>query len=144
MDFQMNIPSKKNFKVSEVATLLGIKPYVLRFWESEFPQIETLEQEDGSRLYSTESFKVVEKIKELLFEQKLSIQEAKAWLDNPPHLEEEEIDSFKMLGEVLAEKEATEAVSFSSPMDGREKLAINLDTLLNTIDSIIEKNKWSN
>src|SRR5690606_4447221 len=104
MDFQMNIPSKKNFKVNEVATLLGVKPYVLRFWESEFPQIEILEEEDGSRLYSIESLKVVETIKELLFEKKLSIEEARAWLDNPPHLEEEEMQSLQMLGEALAEK----------------------------------------
>lgn len=151
MNFQMNLPSKKSFKFNEVSSLLNVKPYVLRFWETEFPQIGVEFKEDGSKLYGQQSLKVVEKIKELLFEQKLSIPEAKSWLDSHPDLSDKthetssasNVFSEKILREAFIQDSVSEKPSEVTLLSGQEKLAQSLDNILKTIDHIIEKNKWS-
>ena len=45
------IPDKLYFRIGEVARLAGIKPYVLRFWETEFPTLEPEKSPSGQRLY---------------------------------------------------------------------------------------------
>lgn len=147
MDFQVNSSSKKkNFKFNEVASMTSVKPYVLRFWESEFPQINVQMNDDGSKFYTLDSLKVVEKIKELLFEKKLSIPEAKSWLDinlelvfmeelPPPVIEDFEMTSLSNAissDSKVAASEKNQAISLSS----------SLDQILNRIDSILEKRSW--
>lgn len=79
MQFESHSVNEYAFK--ELSSLTGIKPYVLRFWESEFEQIAPTMSADGRKVYSEEDKQSIETIKELLFGQKLSIQEAKAELD---------------------------------------------------------------
>ena len=78
----MNFDSKtsNDYQFKELSSLTGVKPYVLRFWESEFEQISPSLGEDGTKTYSENDRKSVEQIKDLLFGQKLSIQEAKGML----------------------------------------------------------------
>lgn len=72
--------SSNDYAFKELSSLTGVKPYVLRFWESEFEEISPSFREDGSKAYSEKDRESVERIKELLFGQKLSIQEAKGML----------------------------------------------------------------
>ncbi len=76
-----NIPAKENFNFDEVATIADIKPYVLRFWESEFESIKPTVTESGAKNYSKNDIELILKIKNLLFEKKLSIPKAKLSLD---------------------------------------------------------------
>lgn len=81
MDFGIQTPEKTGYKFNEVASLTGVKPYVLRFWETEFHQISPLQNEDGIKSYDKSDLLVIKTIKKLLFEDKKSIPEAKQVLD---------------------------------------------------------------
>lgn len=80
MNFE-NLSKKDHYRFKEVTSLTGVKPYVLRFWESEFPQISPSLQENGDKVYSKYDLECVERIRDLLFEDKLSIPQAKMYLD---------------------------------------------------------------
>jgi DNA-binding transcriptional MerR regulator len=73
----MNIPNKSHFSINEVCTLLNLKPYVLRFWETEFIEITPDVGPNGERLYRREDIDAITFIKKLLFEDKLTIEKTK-------------------------------------------------------------------
>ncbi len=79
----MTIPHKSSFKFGELTSLTGIKPYVIRFWETEFSELNPIVAEDGQKTYSRADVETLLKIKTLLFEHKLSLQEAKAAIRDP-------------------------------------------------------------
>ena len=74
---------KSYFKLSEMSDLTGVKPYVLRYWETEFDEITPITSDSGHKLFSLEDVDVIMKIKHLLFEEKLSIEKARERLKNP-------------------------------------------------------------
>lgn len=80
MSGSIEIPNKSSFKVSEVCALTDVKSYVLRFWESEFPEITPLISSSGQKLYEHRDIEIILHIKKLLFENKLSIEEVKGQL----------------------------------------------------------------
>ncbi len=57
--------------------MMGVEPYVLRFWEKEFPQIKTLRTKGGQRLYTPETISVIRRIKHLLYEEGMTIEGAR-------------------------------------------------------------------
>lgn len=61
------------YKIGEAAALLNLKTYVLRFWETEFPDIVPLRTEKGQRLYTTEHLALLERIRFLLHDRGLTI-----------------------------------------------------------------------
>jgi DNA-binding transcriptional MerR regulator len=63
----------RTYKIGEAATLLKLKTYVLRFWESEFPDIEPLRTESGRRLYTEDTLALLERIRFLLHDRGLTI-----------------------------------------------------------------------
>lgn len=74
----IDIPNKSSFKVNEVCAITGVKSYVLRFWESEFEEISPLVSSNGNKVYEHRDIEAILMIKKLLFEDKLSIDRAKA------------------------------------------------------------------
>lgn len=74
----IEIPNKSSFKINEVCGLTGVKSYVLRFWESEFTEIAPLISTTGQKLYEHRDIEAIMMIKKLLFEDKLTIERAKA------------------------------------------------------------------
>lgn len=74
----IEIPNKSLFKLNEVCVLTGVKPYVLRFWESEFEEIEPVTSSSGQKLYEHKDIEAIAIIKKLLFEDKMTIEQAKA------------------------------------------------------------------
>lgn len=76
------IPNKSNFKFQELTPITGVKPYVIRFWETEFEDIAPVMSDQGQKLYARKDVEAILKIKKLLFDEKLSIPEAKANLLN--------------------------------------------------------------
>lgn len=71
------IPNKSNFKFQELTPITGVKPYVIRFWETEFPEIAPITSDEGQKIYARKDVEAILKVKKLLFEDKLSIPEAK-------------------------------------------------------------------
>jgi DNA-binding transcriptional MerR regulator len=78
------IPNKLYFRIGEVAKLAGIKPYVLRFWESEFPGLGPKKSGTGHRLYRRKDVELVLEIKRLLYEKRFTIEGARKALDAKP------------------------------------------------------------
>jgi DNA-binding transcriptional MerR regulator len=75
------IPDKLYFRIGEVARLAGIKPYVLRFWETEFPGLGPKKSGTGHRLYRRKDVELVLEIKRLLYEKRFTIEGARKFLD---------------------------------------------------------------
>lgn len=61
------IPDKLYFRIGEVAELLKVETYVLRFWESEFPQLRPSKSSTGQRLYRKRDVEILVKIRSLLY-----------------------------------------------------------------------------
>jgi DNA-binding transcriptional MerR regulator len=75
------IPDKLYFRIGEVSKLTGVKPYVLRFWESEFPGLGPKKSGTGHRLYRRKDVEMVLEIKHLLYDKRYTIEGARKWLE---------------------------------------------------------------
>ncbi len=75
------IPDKLYFRIGEVSRLAGIKPYVLRFWETEFPGLGPKKSGTGHRLYRRKDVELVLEIKRLLYDKRYTIEGARKILD---------------------------------------------------------------
>lgn len=76
------IPDKLYFKIGEVSQLLGIPPYVLRFWETEFKRIKPKRTPSGQRLYRKNDVELLQEIRHLLYEKRFTIPGAKQRLND--------------------------------------------------------------
>src|SRR6266699_1506556 len=74
------IPEKLYFRIGEVARLCRLPAYVLRFWESEFPQLKPVKSSTGQRMYRKRDVESVVRIKQLLYEQGFTIAGARQQL----------------------------------------------------------------
>ncbi len=74
------IPDKLYFRIGEVSDLVGVEPYVLRFWESEFPSVGPKKSGTGHRMYRRKEVELLLKIKYLLYEKKYTIEGARQYL----------------------------------------------------------------
>lgn len=73
----LNIPEKLYFKIGEVAKLIGVEPYVLRYWETEFPQIVPVKSKTNQRMYKRTVVETIVAIRDLLYDQKFTIEGAR-------------------------------------------------------------------
>ena len=85
-----SLPDKIYFRIGEVSDFTGVKPYVLRYWESEFEQIRPIRRK-SQRLYDRETIQLIFRIKDMLYEQNYTIAGAKKQLhdeqnDNNPFI----------------------------------------------------------
>ncbi len=71
------IPRKLFYKIGEVCELTDTQPYVLRFWESEFPQLAPKKSRTGQRLYRRRDIDLVLEIKKLLYQEGYTIAGAR-------------------------------------------------------------------
>ncbi len=68
---------QEQFKLNEVCKLANVQPYMLRFWGSEFPQLEAATSGTGQRLYSRDQVELILEIRRLLFDEGLTIAGAR-------------------------------------------------------------------
>jgi DNA-binding transcriptional MerR regulator len=68
-------------KIGEACKALGIQPYVLRYWETEFPALTPSKSRSGQRVYSEKELEIIRRIKELLYEEGYTIAGAKKKLE---------------------------------------------------------------
>ncbi len=78
---------KLYYSISEVSTITGLKQYVLRYWETEFPQLKPDKNTAGNRVYRSIDVDKILEIKTLLYERKFTIKGAKQYLkDNQKNI----------------------------------------------------------
>src|SRR5437867_10771409 len=79
-----DVPDKLYFKIGEVARLVGVKPYVLRYWESEFSVLRPGKTRSRHRLYRRKDVETLLEIRRLLYAERYTIAGAKRRLRNGP------------------------------------------------------------
>lgn len=77
---EVAVPDKLYFRIGEVSRLCHLPAYVLRFWESEFPQLKPIKSSTGQRMYRRKDVENVLKIKNLLYEEGFTIVGARQQL----------------------------------------------------------------
>lgn len=95
---QGHILNQSHYNFGEILREFNLKPYILRFWESEFDQITPLTSENGQKIYTTKDVFCIKEIKRLIFKEKLPIQKVKLIIDQLINTEEtKEINVNKQL-----------------------------------------------
>jgi len=78
---QQQLPSKLFYRIGEISRLTGLEPYVLRYWETEFPQIKPDKGRSGQRLYKKKDLDTIFQIKQLLYKDGFTIAGARRKLN---------------------------------------------------------------
>ncbi len=76
MDFQSKI-KKLYYSISEVSKITNLKQYVIRYWETEFPDLKPAKNSSGNRIYKENDIKLIKLLKHLLYDKKLSSNDVK-------------------------------------------------------------------
>ena len=114
-----SLPDKRYFRIGEVCDLTGLKPHVLRYWETEFRQVKPHKTRSNQRLYRKKDVETILLIKHLLYDQKFTIAGARTRLDERRKKEEavpagprqlsidfDPGDRTQMIGTIITELEA--------------------------------------
>jgi DNA-binding transcriptional MerR regulator len=120
--FSRPLPEKKYFKIGEVASLVGVEPHVLRYWETQFPQVRPHKARSGHRLYRRREVEVLLVIKELLHVQRFTIAGARQALRQQPGLAQSLIPQVAA-SDTLPPARRTRATfdaAFDATLDGAE------------------------
>ena len=75
-----SIPDKSYFRIGEVSRLLGVQPYVIRYWESEFKTVRPIRTRSDQRLYRHKDVEELLTIRKLLYEENFTINGARKQL----------------------------------------------------------------
>lgn len=97
---------KLYYSIGEVSKITELKPYVLRYWETEFRQLSPPKNRAGNRTYRQKDIEVIEKIKDLLYNRKFTIKGARSLLNSredmdDPNLKVQEEQSNEKQSEIL-------------------------------------------
>jgi DNA-binding transcriptional MerR regulator len=68
---------KRFFRIGEASKIIGVEPYVLRYWEKEFPQLKPKRADSKHRTYEQKDIELLLQIKKLLYEERMTIQGAR-------------------------------------------------------------------
>src|ERR1700719_2677664 len=124
------IPDKDLFRIGEVSRLTSTKPFVLRYWETEFPMLQPVKSPKGHRLYRREDIDTVFTIKRLLYDEGFTIAGARR------HLRDQALGTNGANGGTAA-SHAEENIGESAPQTMSPQLAmLNRKTLLDLRDSL--------
>jgi len=119
----MKIPNKPHFTINEVCSILNLKPYVLRFWETEFIEITPDVGPKGERLYRKKDIEAITFIKKLLFEDKLTIEKTKFELQSLLKKQKKGITSKPMAETVLPQEDLDKIMAMRSKLESVVSLA---------------------
>jgi len=114
---------KELYRIGEVSRLTQLKPFVLRYWETEFPMLEPVKSASGHRLYRQEDVEMVLRIKRLLYDEGFTIAGARR------HLREQAGDPESAGGEASARSASGAAGEAPAQMLSRKMLLDLRDTL---------------
>jgi DNA-binding transcriptional MerR regulator len=100
-----SLPDKLYFKIGEVARLVGVKPYVLRYWESEFSIVRPGKTQSRHRLYRRKDVETLLEIRRLLHTERYTIEGAKRRLRETPRSGERPASESAKLADIRTELE---------------------------------------
>jgi DNA-binding transcriptional MerR regulator len=75
------IAPKEYYSIGEVCDITGLKPHVLRYWETQFPALSPSKNQAGNRVYRRKEVKLVQLLRHLLYVEKYTIEGARQKLD---------------------------------------------------------------
>jgi DNA-binding transcriptional MerR regulator len=75
------IARREYFSIGEVCEMAGLKPHVLRYWETQFKELSPSKNRAGNRVYRAREIKLIELVKHLLYEEKYTIDGARRKLE---------------------------------------------------------------
>jgi len=99
----VSIPDKSYFRIGEVSRLLGVQPYVIRYWESEFKTVRPIRTRSDQRLYRHKDVEELLMIRRLLYDENFTINGARKRLSKVRG--EEAVDGRDGMAELLSEIE---------------------------------------
>jgi DNA-binding transcriptional MerR regulator len=153
MASKARVQKRLYYKIGEACKALGIQPYVLRYWETEFPALTPSKSRSGQRVYSEKELEVIRRIKELLYEEGYTIAGAKKKLEaelaagslgepGEPDIEDEVADEAppvvpvpSLSAEALASSEDAEPPPSLLDTDAAERI----QTLLSGIEEALQE-----
>ena len=91
-DAKAQLPDKLYFKIGEVADIVGVQPYVLRYWESEFSVVRPSKSRSKHRLYRRRDVETLLQIKRLLHDERFTIEGARKRLKSLQKEERRQVD----------------------------------------------------
>jgi len=129
---------KYYYTIGEVSRLLDLKQYVIRYWETEFPQLHPRKEKGRNRKYSEENIELLRMIKDMLYNQKYTIDGARQKLSRQSKAKKIEQLEFEFQHEISPDIEKSVAPT------NVENLLISLRTRLNEFSTELQifKNKW--
>ncbi len=98
------IPAKRYFTIGEVSELCDVKPHVLRYWETEFPQLEPVKRRGNRRYYQRHDVLMIRQIRGLLYEQGYTIGGARQRLEGD-EAREDNTQARQVIRQIRAELE---------------------------------------
>jgi DNA-binding transcriptional MerR regulator len=116
---RIEIPERLYFRIGDVADLLGVRPHVLRYWESEFPIVAPQKSATGQRVYRRSDVETLVMIKHLLHEERYSIEGAR-----------KRIRELRKEGALRSFKQ--EAVSGSASVSGPEQEQVSSESTVHS------------
>lgn len=100
----IDVPEKPFYKIGEVCQYTDTQPYVLRFWESEFPQLAPEKNRNGQRVYRKQDIDLIFRIKKLLYEEEYTIAGARRKLEHADGPPPSPTESDTVVGEIGVEE----------------------------------------
>jgi DNA-binding transcriptional MerR regulator len=76
-DAPAEVPDRLYFRIGEVSAITGVPPYVLRYWESEFPALQPRKSGGGQRLYRKRDVVLLLEVKKLLYQERYTVAGAR-------------------------------------------------------------------
>lgn len=70
-------PNKLFYRIGEISRITGLEPYVLRYWETEFPHLRPEKRKSGQRLYTSKDLENIQQVQRLLHRDGYTISGAK-------------------------------------------------------------------
>ena len=127
---QPDIDDERLYRIGEVSRLSDLKPFVLRYWETEFPMLEPVKSPSGHRMYRQQDVDMVFKIKRLLYDEGFTIAGARR------HLRETN-------GAIAVEPSARAAASSGAAEGANGSYANASEHAHQTVADAIRRPRWS-
>lgn len=148
MQSSIEIPNKSLFKINEVCNITGIKPYVLRYWETEFEQIRPISSSSGQKMYEQKDIEAIAMIKKLLFDDKFTIERAKMEMEklftgasDGEHFVMASSHEFEEVG--VVRKNATSRSLTDSDVQKLVMAKAKLNSLIMLAGEVEQRNNWT-
>lgn len=126
-DFELK---KLYYSISEVSKLTGLEQYILRYWETEFEQLKPAKNNAGNRIYTNKDIKLILQIKQLLREEKYTIEGAKKILEESNT--ESVIQNKEIKSEQITERKINTASSIKNDLEEIKNFLIYIYNLIGT------------